>query len=159
MSASGSVTARFLVATPVVTIYGDALASDWSDWSWSAAINLSGTSPVRVGTRAINVTYQAWGALSLRKGTAISTSGYGSLRFWVHGGAGSNKSLRVYTQTADSSGESAAAVVTAVANAWTEVTVSLGSLGYPASIKRLSIQNFTGATQPMMTIDEIRLAP
>jgi hypothetical protein len=46
-----------------------------------------------------------------------------------------------------------------VANAWTEVTVSLGSLGYPASIKRLSIQNFNGATQPMMTIDEIRLAP
>lgn len=159
MSASRSVTARFLVATPVVTIYGDALASDWSDWSWSAAINFSGTSPVRVGARAINVTYQAWGALSLRKGTAISTTGYGSLRFWVHGGAGSNKSLRVYTQTADSSGESAAVVVTAVANAWTEVTVSLGSLGYPASIKRLSIQNFTGATQPMMTIDEIRLAP
>ena len=88
MSAARSVTATFNAATPVATIYGDALASDWASWSWSATIDFNGASPVRVGARAINVTYQAWGGLSLRKGTAQSTSGYTALKFWVHGGTG-----------------------------------------------------------------------
>src|SRR6185295_6814868 len=70
MSAARSVTATFNATTPVATLYGDALASDWASWSWSATVDFNGTSPVRVGTRAINVTYQAWGGLSLRKGTA-----------------------------------------------------------------------------------------
>ena len=74
MSVPRSVTATFNATTPVVTIYGDALAADWASWSWSATIDFAGTSPVRVGTRAINVTYQAWGGLSLRKGTAQATA-------------------------------------------------------------------------------------
>jgi hypothetical protein len=159
MSSARSVTATFNPTTPVVTIYGDALAADWASWSWSATIDFNGTNPVRVGTRAINVTYQAWGGLSLRKGTAQSTSGYTALKFWVYGGTGSAKSLRVYTQTADSGGESASVVVSAPASTWTEITVTLGSLGNPASIKRLNIQENSGATQPMMTFDEIRLTP
>jgi endoglucanase len=159
MSAPRSVTATFNTTTPVVTIYGDALAGDWANWSWSATIDFNGTSPVRAGGRAINVTYQGWGGLSLRKGTAQSTSGYTALKFWVHGGTGAAKSLRVYTQTADTGGESAAVVVVAPANTWTEITVPLGSLGNPASIKRLNIQENGGATQPMMTLDEIRLTP
>jgi hypothetical protein len=144
---------------PALTIYGDALAADWASWSWSATINFNGTSPVQVGTRAANVTYQAWGGLSLRKGTAQSTAGYSALKFWVHGGTGSAKSLRVYTQTADTGGESASMVVSAPANTWTEITIPLSALGNPASIKRLNIQENSGATQPMMTFDEIRLTP
>jgi hypothetical protein len=159
MTAARAVTATFNATTPVVTIYGDALAGDWANWSWSATVNLNGTNPVQAGTRAVNVTYQAWGGLSLRKGTAQSTAGYAAIRFWVHGGSGSAKSLRVYTQTADSGGESASVVVSAPANAWTEITVSLGSLGNPASIKRLNIQENGGAAQPTVTFDEIRLTP
>jgi hypothetical protein len=159
MTVARSVTATFNATTPVVTIYGDALAADWASWSWSATIDFNGTSPVQVGTRAINVTYQAWGGLSLRKGTAQGTSGYTALKFWVHGGTGAAKSLRVYTQTADAGGESTSVVVSAPANTWTEITVPLSSLGNPASIKRLNIQENSGATQPMMTFDEIRLTP
>jgi hypothetical protein len=151
MSAARSVTATFNLATPVVTIYGDALATDWASWSWGATIDFAGTNPVRVGTRAIGVAYQAWGGLSLRT--------YSALRFWVHGGTGSAKSLRVYTQTADTGGESASLVVSAPANTWTEITVTLGSLGNPATIKRLNIQENAGAAQPTMAFDEIRLTP
>jgi endoglucanase len=159
MDADRAVTATFDASVPAVTIYDDALASDWSNWSWSATVDLAGTSPVQVGSRAANVTYQGWGGLSLRKGTALSTAGYTSLKFWVHGGTGSNKSLRFYTQTADTSGESTSVPVTAVANTWTEITVPLSALGNPASIKRLNIQENTGSSQPMVTFDTIRLAP
>jgi endoglucanase len=159
MTAARSVTATFNGATPAVTIYGDALAADWANWSWSATIDFNGTNPVRVGTRAINVTYQGWGGLSLRKGTAQSTSGATALRFWVHGGTGAAKSLRVSTQTADAGAESGSVVVSAPASTWTEIVVPLSALGSPASIKRVNIQENSGATQPMMTFDEIRLAP
>ncbi len=160
MSAARSVTATFNAsAAPAVTIYGDALAADWASWSWGASINFDGTSPVRVGTRAINVTYQAWGGLSLRKGTAQTTTGYTALRFWVHGGTGAAKSLSVTTQTSDTSGVGPAVVVSAPANTWTEITVPLSSLGSPATIKRFNIQENSGATQPTITFDEIRLTP
>ncbi len=160
MSAARSVSAAFNTATtPVATIYGDALASDWASWSWSATVDLGGTNPVRVGARAANVTYQGWGGLSLRKGTAQGTSGATALKFWVHGGTGATKSLRVYTQTADGGGESPSVVVSAPANTWTEITVPLSALGNPSSIKRLNIQENSGGTQPTMTFDEIRLTP
>jgi hypothetical protein len=112
-----------------------------------------------VGARAIGVTYQGWGGLSLRKGTAQGTSGHTALKFWVHGGTGAAKSLRVYTQAADGGGESPSVVVSAPASTWTEVTVPLAALGNPASIKRLNIQENSGAPQPAMTFDEIRLTP
>jgi hypothetical protein len=160
MSAARSVTATFNGgAAPAATIYADALAADWANWSWSATINFNGTSPVAAGTRAVNVTYQAWGGLSLRKGTALSTSGFTALRFWVHGGTGATKSLRVTTQTADTSGSGPAVVVSAPANTWTEISVPLSSLGNPDSIKRFNIQENSGAAQPTITFDEIRLTP
>jgi hypothetical protein len=157
MSAARSVTATFSPSGTAATIYGDALASDWADWSWSATVDFAGTSPVKAGTRAINVAYQGWGGLSLRKGTALGTAGYGALKFWVYGGTGSDKSLRVTTQTGDTGGESSPVMVTAVADAWAEVTVPMGGLGNPPAIKRLNIMNFTADTLPTVTFDEIRL--
>ena len=162
LSVGASFTAALLLhhAAPSLTIYGDALASDWSNWSWGATVNLAGTSPVRVGSRAANVTYQGgWGGFSLRKGAALATSGLRALVFWVHGGTGSNKSLRVFTQASDSGAESSAVLVTAIANSWTEITVPLSSFGSPSSIKRISIQNNSAVSQPTLTFDEVRLVP
>lgn len=159
MTAARSVTATFAASASAVTIYGDALAPDWANWSWSAAIDFAGTSPVRVGTRAANVTYQGWGGLSLRKGTAQPTAGMTALRFWVHGGTGSAKSLRVSTQATDTGAESGSVVVSAPANTWTEIAVPLASLGSPASVKRVNVQENAGAAQPTVTFDEIRLTP
>jgi hypothetical protein len=146
-----------VASPPRYVIYADALATDWGNWSWSATVKLAGTAPVSVGTRAINVTLQGWGGLSLRKGAALATTGYSVLKFAVHGGTGSDKLLQVSTQTADSDGVSTTVPVTAVANAWTEVTVPLSSLGNPPSIKRLNIQSLTADTLPMVTFDDIRL--
>jgi hypothetical protein len=142
---------------PRHVVYADALATDWQNWSWSATVKLAGTAPVSVGARAINVTLQGWGGLSLRKGAAVSTTGYGALKFAVHGGTGPDQVLQVSTQTADTGSISPVVSVTAVANAWTEVTVPLSSLGSPSVVKRLNIQNPTADTLPMVTIDDIRL--
>ena len=54
-----------------LTIYADALAADWSDWSWGAINDFAATANVKTGTRALDVSYYAWGGLSLRKTTAV----------------------------------------------------------------------------------------
>jgi len=160
MRAPRSVTANFRSNTTVTeTIYGDALADGWSNWSWGATVDFSGTSPVRVGTHAVNVTLAGWGGFSLRKRTAVDTYGFAALTFWVHGGTGSDKVLTVSTQTADEGGVSPTVEVTAAANTWTEITVSLDSLGNPASIKRLKVSNRSPHALPMVTLDDIRLEP
>ena len=155
MSEARAVTATFDTAT---TIYGDAIAGDWQSWSWGGPIDFGASSPVKVGTSAINVTYEmGWGGLSLRRTAPLGTSGYAALKFWVYGGTGSDKTLGVTTHAEDTAGESTRVIVTAAANTWTEVTVPLSSLGYPSAIKRVTIMNFTPDPQPTVTFDEIRL--
>jgi endo-1,4-beta-xylanase len=138
-------------------IYGDALSSGWSDsYSWNATRNLANTSPVR-GTRSIAVTYTGAGGLGLRRASAASTSGVGKLKFWVHGGTGATKALRVSTQSQDTGGGSPEISFSAPAGTWTEITVNLSSLGSPAQIKRINLMS--NATLGPVYFDDIRLVP
>ncbi len=132
MNAARSVTATFRSnLTPTVVIYDDALASGWANWSWNATIDFAGTSPVKVGTHAAKVALDGWGALSPAMPTgSIDTYGYSALKFWVHGGTGSNKVLSVFTE--NENGESTPLDITAVANTWTEITVAFTDLGEPS---------------------------
>lgn len=143
--------------TPV-TIYDDALAADWADWSWSSTVNFNETVIKKNGAKSTKVTANAgWSALSLRKGTALSTSGKTKMTFWVHGGTGSNKSLKVYVSTLDSGGDTPGKIITATANAWTFITVNLSEIGNPAGIKRLNIQNNSASAQPAVYFDDIKV--
>jgi hypothetical protein len=141
-----------------LTIYNDVLTSDWADWSWSVTRNFNNTSPVKVGAKSLSATYTAgWGGVSLRKGTAITTSGYSSIKFWVHGGSGSNKKISFTTQTTDGGGNSKAYIFTATAGVWNEFTVPLSLLGNPATIKRLNFQNNSSSAQSAIYFDDLRL--
>jgi hypothetical protein len=129
---------------PHLSIYSDALASGWSDWSWSANANFFNTSPTYNGSaRSIAVTYDsAWGGLSLHYDSPIDPSLYQAIVFWVHGGTGSNKQLRVYIQENDSGGPySSMYDFTAPAGTWTPITATMAALGNPSQIKRINIQN------------------
>jgi hypothetical protein len=159
MSAARSVTASFRSNTIVpVTVYDDTLATGWADWSWGeeTTINLAGESPVRVGSRAVNATLDAWGAFSPAMASgAIDTFGYHAVKLWVHGGTGSNKLLRFFTE--GGGGQSSIVDITAVASIWTPVTITLSELGNPASISRLNFMNYSNSAIGMVTFDQIRL--
>jgi hypothetical protein len=159
MSSARSVTATFrsnAVATEM--IYDDALGSEWADWSWGATIDLAGTSPVHDGSFAVNATLGAWGAFApSRPSGEIDTFGYEAVRFWVHGGTGSDKDIRFFTEGGGS--QSANVDFTAPAAAWTEITITLVELGNPETISRLSFFNNSGTAIGMMTLDQIRLEP
>jgi hypothetical protein len=163
MNAARSVIASFRSdTTPEVMIYDDALAPGWADWSWNddTVIDLAGASPVMVGTNAVNaVTMSAWGAFSpaMTSGVIDTSFGYEAIRFWVHGGSGSNKPFVFFSE--GDGGSSTSIGFTAVANTWTEVTMTLDELGSPPSISRLNFQNNSASTIGMVTFDHIRLEP
>jgi hypothetical protein len=145
---------------PHLSIYSDALASGWSDWSWSANANFFNTSPTYNGSaRSIAVTYNsAWGGLSLRYDSPIDPSLYQAIVFWVHGGTGSNKQLRVYIEENDIGGPySSMYNFTATVGVWTPITVTMAALGNPSQIKRINIQHAGGATPATVYVDDLYL--
>ena len=159
MNAARSVTASFRTNnTPAITIYDDALASGWANWSWSATIDLAGTSPVYAGSHAVNATMEGWGAFSPAMSSGmIDTFGYQAVKFWVHGGTGSDKEIRFFSE--GDGGQSDDVYFNAVAGTWTEITITLAELGSPATISRLNFMNYSGSAIGMVTFDEILLEP
>jgi hypothetical protein len=142
-------------------IYSDSLASGWSNWSWydTTIANFSNTSPTfNNSARSIAVTYASdWAGLSLRHDTHIDASLYQAIAFWVHGGTGSTKYLRVYIQEEDNGSESSYYNFDAPAGMWTPITVTMAALGNPSRIKRINIQDGIGRPQGTVYIDDLRL--
>jgi len=144
--------------TATLTVYDDALAAGWQNWSWNTNVNFAATSPTYRGTAAIAVTYtQAWAGLSLRAPAPIDASQYTTITFWVHGGASGTRQLSFYIQQTDSGGNSTAVNVDAPAGSWRQVNLALSALGNPATIARFNWQDRSGAVQPTFTIDDVQL--
>ncbi len=138
------------------SVYSDALAAGWNNYSWGTYINFSSTWP-DIGGKCIAVAYlESSAALSLSKSTAISTSGYHFIKFRVHGGS-SSKACTFMVRTADNSGASVQVPFTAPAGYWSEITIPLSSLGNPSIIKRMDFMNDSGSATTTVYFDDIRL--
>ncbi|MES1263300.1 MAG: hypothetical protein ABUL69_03015, partial [Peristeroidobacter soli] len=77
------------------TIYDEALAPGWQNWSW-ASVDLASTANANTGAVSIAVTPTGWSALYLRSADApVDTHGYLNFTFYVHGGATGGQTLQV----------------------------------------------------------------
>lgn len=142
----------FAASTTDRSIFADALASGWEDWSWDATTAGDNATPVHSGTHSYAVTYSAaWGGFYLHVTPALSTAGYTHLRFFIHGGVlgGQRISLSTNQDTAHSY------AVTAAPNIWQQIDVPLTSLNSPATISALVWQDATGGAQATYFLDDI----
>ena len=138
-------------------VYDDALAAGWEDWSWDSTVNLANGTPVKSGTASAAVSYNAaWAGFSLRTALPLSGADYDAIRFWVYGDPGGN-SLQLYTQATDGGAAGPAFAFSALANSWTEIVAPLSSLGSPAAIARITVQDNSGLAQPTFYIDDLTL--
>lgn len=136
------------------TIYTDALAPGWEDWSWGTTTNAANANPVRSGAASFAVTHdEAWGGFYLHADPEVSATGYTHLRFWIHGGAAGGQQLTLKVN----GNETDTVAVTAQANQWQQVDAALADLGNPASISDLYWQDATGEPQPTYFLDDIAL--
>ncbi len=144
-----------------LTIYDDALAPNWQDWSW-AVTNDSSTAVVHTGSDSIAVTASAWSALALSDvGSPIDTTSYGKLVFWANGGPTGGQKLNVTALlNGSANNQPSVSVGPLAANTWTQIQIPLSSLGADSvtTLTGLWFQEGTGNAQPTFYIDDISLA-
>lgn len=141
-----------------VTIYDDALASGWQNWSW-ATVDMASTAAAHTGTKSVAVTAGAWTALSMVfVNTPINTASYGKLSFWANGGASGGQILRI-SALLSGSAQPAIAVGPLTANTWTHYELDLANLGAANSsaFNGVWFQEGTGVAQPVFYIDDVSL--
>ena len=140
--------ARFtLSASPTgdVTVYTDALGAGWQNWSWSSTVDLASTNPVHTGTDAIAVTFTAaWAGVYLHVSPALDGTQFESLVFWIHGGTAGGQQMRVVLYDGSGNAATPVTVTPPGAGQWTQVNVSIASLGAPAQISGIVWQDTTG---------------
>ena len=141
-----------------VTIYDEALAPGWQNWSW-ATVDTASAANAHTGSVSMAVTPAAWSALYLRSADApVDTHGYLNFTFWVHGGATGGQTIQVVAVINDAP-QPGVRVATPAADTWQKVTVPLSALGADdrSDVNGFWIQEGAGIDQPTFYIDTIVL--
>jgi hypothetical protein len=139
-----------------VTLYSDALASGWEDWSWGGQTHsFSNTSLVHSGSASLSVQFTG-GYSGVQIGTNAtppSTANVNTLEFWVNGGASGGQAVR-FSVSGDCASITQDLTLT---KSWAKVSIPLASLGTPAGIKSMFWANPNGSGQPVFYLDDIAL--
>ena len=141
-----------------VTIYDEALAPGWQNWSW-ATVDFASTANANTGAVSIAVTPAAWSALYLRSADApVDTNGYLNFTFYVHGGTTGGQTIQVVAVVNDLP-QPAFRVATPSAGSWQKITVPLAALGADnrTDVNGFWIQQGSGVDDPTYYVDTVVL--
>jgi hypothetical protein len=140
-------------------IYDDALENSWVNWSW-ATVNLANASPVHSGSDSISVTASnipgSWQALYLDV-SAMNTSGFTNLTFWINGGTGGQAVL--VQGILGSTAQTPVQIGPLPTNSWRQVILSMSALGVAnqANFTGFWLQAEGSSTIPTFYVDDISL--
>lgn len=144
------------------TVYDDALASGWMNWSWGSSVNLANTRPVYSGSNSIAFTVtSAWGALYLRSGTPVTLTSTARLHFAMQA---SRTGQRFNVALVNANGAAigwqslAANGGDPTAGAWTVYDIpasAFGVGGRQSQVSGIWIQDATGAPQAIAYVDAV----
>lgn len=136
-----------------LTVYDDALAAGWENWSWNTTVDFAAADTVHAGQTALAVTFdQGWAGLYLRTTQALA-EGYTTLRFWVWG-TGQTISIQLYDLD---SNPTEAGQITPPGGTWTQVDLPLEGFGSSADLWGLVWMETTGSPQARFLLDDIAL--
>jgi len=150
-----------LPAQTSLPVYTDHLVNGFQDWGW-AAHNYANPSPVHSGASSIAVTVNAWEGLEVYHPDCDSAR-YGSLSFWINGGANGGQKLQVigllHVGTTDNAPQSSYSLGALQTNTWQFFNVPLSALGVAnrSNFTGFLIQDRIGAAQPTFYVDDIQL--
>jgi len=166
---AGVVQANLFVTTPGGTskspgtfgfkalVYDDSFPTGWGSYfGYNSTRDIANAEQPKRGTAAIKTTFSdAYGAFQVGYNGAtldVKKAGLTSIKFSVYGGASTaGKSIQVVINGAYGS----AVVVPLSTGSYTDYTIPLSSLGNPAVINELVIQNYGGNVPSTIYIDDI----
>jgi hypothetical protein len=126
-------------------IYDDALATGWSNTSYSTTATINNTASVLRGTNSVKTNYTVgFGGFRLTKATpTISTTGYTTVKFSVFGSTNSG-GYKIRVILNGSSTATYTLTLPTTLGVWTQVEVPLSSLGNPATISSIELKEYSG---------------
>ncbi|MEP6465669.1 MAG: IPT/TIG domain-containing protein [Parafilimonas sp.] len=147
----------FVVVQPIsLFIFDDALITDWSIQSYSATTTIS-TDNVESGSNSLATTYTSgYGAFRIANYSSapIDLSTYTTLRFSVYGGSGTDgKQISV----AINGNYGTTQLITISEGKYTDYFIPLSSLGSPATLGEIVLQEFSGNAPSDIYVDNIGL--
>lgn len=143
-------------------VYDDALADGYRNYSWHEK-DLANTEQVHGGSVAIKFEPSGWDGVWLSHDGKFDIEQYYGIRFWIHGGETGGQKLYVhaYDGGAGIGGVNLNDVLPAggiPAGQWTEVTLSMASLGLDTGdFDGLIFQAGTDQEQAAVYIDDVSL--
>ena len=153
--ASRASRASFTRATrsPDYIIYADSLKAGWRDESWNTTVDLASSIRVHDGARSLAATHSAaWVGLKLRTDEVLTTSDYGGLSFWAHGGDGGQVLDVVVKDGADVDSTIGRIELT---SAWQQITLDFTSIAVPDTLSGVMLVNTRFGAQPTYFIDSL----
>lgn len=145
------------------TIYADALATGWANWSWSSAVDFASTQPYS-GSRSISWRINAaWGGLYLHTDEAVATLDTASLRFALRA-TEADQRVSVTLHGENNQQLSAPRPLSQLGGnppggSWKAYEIALSELGGAGKkITGVTLQDGKGSSQPPILVDDVKLA-
>ncbi|MEO7715371.1 MAG: alpha-L-arabinofuranosidase [Capsulimonas sp.] len=141
---------------PDQIVYDDSLQNGWQNYGW-ATLNYSSTAAAQSGSTSISVAAGGYQALYVHH-TAIDSSNYTDLTFWINGGATGGQKVTVYG-TLNGAQKTGVLLAPLAANTWTKVTIPLTALAVDdkLTLDGFWFSNQSGSAIPTFYIDDIGL--
>lgn len=162
---TGSTTGSTTPASGAMSVYTDALASGWQDWSWAVGYSLTDSTYARSGSKSIKFPVAAYGGIYLHTTSAVTIGAYSTIQFYVNGGtsavSSSSLSVKIYGTSATVVGNSVNFPASVPAGQWSLMAISISSFGVPSNtqISGIAITSNVDASAGTIWIDEIALVP
>ncbi len=169
---SVSLLGGFVVNVPVaqaavgdLVIFADSFEAGFSHNQYNGTNNLVNAAPVKVGAYSIATKPDAYQGILINIPDGVKFASSGSLRLWVHGGAGGETQFGVgaYKDSVSVSVGVRQVLPDVPANTWVQVSVPLTSLlgslaAFDAAVNRsLWFTQGDGLAHPMIYLDQIEL--
>ena len=124
------------------TIYEDALATGWSNTSYSAVPVFNNTTNVLRGTNSIKNNYSVgFGGFRIKQATASSLTGFTALKFSIFGGTNSSGfKVRIIVN----GGSTTQTLTLPAAGTWTQYEIPFASLGNPTTLSTIEFKEYSG---------------
>lgn len=136
-------------------VYDDAVNSMFWSGGWGGSADYNNTTIVKRGTKSIQVNYSGgYGSPIQLGGGTLDLTGYTAIKISIYGGPGSNNNkVKLILNGAASSGQE----LVLVEGQWTDFTVPLNTLGSPAILNEIWLQEFSGAATEIVYVDDFGL--
>jgi hypothetical protein len=136
-------------------VYDDAVNSMFWTGGWGGSADFNNTTIVKRGTKSIKVSYSGgYGSPIQLGGGSLNLTGYTAVKLSIYGGPGSNNNkVKLTLNGAASSGQE----LILQEGQWKDFTIPLNTLGNPATLNEIWVQEFSGTSSEVIYVDDFGL--